>query len=582
MRENYWTRSVGRPFGRRRLLAGAAAGAGALALMAAGCGDDDNGGKPATAAASRSAGAPTTVPKTPTETPRVGGTWRVTGAPATGQTADPHFAVTAQGTKYYADPLLQMGNASRQISGSLIEKWEQPDQNTLIMHVRPGVKFFNKPPANGRAAEAKDVVYQIRSMTGSLYPDSKIPFPRKDLFTGAKDPVAVDPATVRMEFTSPRSDILYSLAEDRVGLVPEGLREFFGGSDSLSGLKVEHLVGTGPFIPDSVDTDGTATYKKNPDYWNKPYPYLDGLSFAPLKDISAWVTAMIAGQNDYVERVDPTLVDIAKKGLPDTQVAAHASNSFRRVSFNTRIKPYDDPRVRHAINLIFDKPAFSSVIFGKDYWRYPGPMPFLFPEALPQDQLAAMPGFRSPTPEDINNAKQLLSAAGVGNGFTTTISAAVDIQGTPAFKQVAEHLQAQAQKYLPGVTINIDGITYTQVLAKIAKPDGWEMATISAFPEISPVNNMSVFYFSKGGRNNSGLVNPKMDTLINNAFAEIDVNKRAQILRDAQMEAIDTQPDIWTHTGLNITIMRPEVRGLDLGGTFDADHTVRFAWLTKG
>jgi len=46
-----------------------------------------------------------------------------------------------------------------------------------------------------------------------------------------------------------------------------------------------------------------------------------------------------------------------------------------------------------------------------------------------------------------------------------------------AFKQVAEHLSAQAAKYLPGVKIDIDGVNYTAMLAKIANPDGWNMYT---------------------------------------------------------------------------------------------------------
>ena len=52
-----------------------------------------------------------------------------------------------------------------------------------------------------------------------------------------------------------------------------------------------------------------------------------------------------------------------------------------------------------------------------------------------------------------------------------------------------------------------------------------------------------------------------------------------QLLRDVQLEAIASLPEFWTHTGDSITIMRPEVRALDLGGSFDAVHSVRFAWL---
>lgn len=570
------TGALQRSVSRRRLVGRAlAGGAGLAALAAVSCGRDT-----ATRAGGYTAapGAAATSTLPPAEAPHHGGIWRTTGNPPSG-IQDPHYAVTTALPQMFGDPLLQMGNATRKLEPWVIEKWEQPDNLTLILKVRPGVKFFNVPPANGRVAEARDVVYMIKSMTGAQYPDAKIPFPRKDLYMGAKDPVAVDKATVRFDFTTPRSDIFFSLAEDRVALIPEGLREYFGGFDSLQVARTERLVGTGPFLPERIDNDAGNTWKRNPDYWNQPLPYLDGAQSTVVRDIQAWVTALIAGQNHYVERVTPELVTVAKRGLPDVQVVTHASNSFRRVSFNTRVKPFDDVRVRRALALLFDKPAFSAAIFGREYWKYPGPMPFLFPEALPQEELAKMPGFRSPTDADIKEARALLDAAGYGTGFTAEISAAVDIPGTPAFKQVAEHLKEQVEKYIPGARLNIEGITYTAVLAKITKPGGWQMATISAFPEISPVNNMAVFYHSKGSRNTSGLQDPKMDQLIMDAFAEFDEAKRTAILREAQKEAIATMPDIWTHTGLSISLLRPEVRGLDLGGTFDAIHSVRFAWL---
>src|SRR5439155_1891994 len=81
-------------------------------------------------------------------------------------------------TPYFGDSFIKITSQTREVSGGVIEKWEQPDKNTLLLHVRPGVKFFNLPPANGRELEAKDIVYTIRAMTGSQYPDAKRPFPR--------------------------------------------------------------------------------------------------------------------------------------------------------------------------------------------------------------------------------------------------------------------------------------------------------------------------------------------------------------------------------------------------------------------
>ena len=126
-------------------------------------------------------------------------------------------------TPFMGDDLLKIGNASREITPAVIGSWEQPDNTTLVLKVRPGVKFFDMPPANGREVEARDVVYMLRSITGALYPDAGVPFPRAGLYQGMVDPpFAIDESTVQLEFARPKSDIFNGMAEQRVCITPEG------------------------------------------------------------------------------------------------------------------------------------------------------------------------------------------------------------------------------------------------------------------------------------------------------------------------------------------------------------------------
>jgi peptide/nickel transport system substrate-binding protein len=511
-----------------------------------------------------------------------GGIWRNAGAGAPLTNLDPQLSAVSSGpAALIGDPLIQMSNVTRALRGSVIEKWEQPQPTTLILHVRQGVKFHNKPPANARTLEARDIVYMIRSLTGSLYPNSPIPFPNKGRYTSAKDPVAVDALTVRIDFTTPRSDFLYTLADDTSWPVPEGLRESFGGIDSLITLRPDRAIATGPFILDQYEPGGTSVYKRNPDYWDQPYPYVDTHQSTSVADNTTAITALISGQNMYVERISDADLDLAKRGLSDVKVEKPPLPAFRRVALNTRIKPYDDPRVRQALALCFDRPAFGAAIQGKDSWRYPGPLPFHFPEAIPQDDLAKLPGMRSPTDADVAQARSLLSAAGLGNGFSADLVVASDITGVSAYKAAAEHFKAQVEKLLPGVKINLNPSTYSGVLAVLPKTDQWQMATIGGNPEISPVNQMFLFLHSKGTQNWSGFNDPKMDNLIESAFSELDTTKRTQLLRDAQNEALAQWPEVMTHLGLSTTIVHPSVRNLETGGNFFAGHSERYAWLVK-
>src|SRR5207245_2736612 len=145
---------------------------------------------------------------------------------------------------------------------------------------------------------------------------------------------------------------------------------------------------------------------------------------------------------------------------------------------NTRNKPLDDQRVRQALAIVFDKPAFSQVTVGKDLWKYSGPLPWAYNEALTQDELSKTVGMRSPTTQDITDAKALVDAAGYGNGFTFGVTAASDVAGVSAFKQVGEYYKEQIEKNFKGAKVNIDATTYTNMLAIVGKQDtSWDAYT---------------------------------------------------------------------------------------------------------
>jgi peptide/nickel transport system substrate-binding protein len=578
---SYWMRAESSVSRRRFIGAGALAATGVAGLTFVGCGDDDDGGNGASP--TPSGGQTPGASPTPSEQPRPGGTFRSTGASPIG-IQDPHFGATNQWvTPYFADPLLKIGNESRELEPGLVERWEQADDLTVILHLRQGVKFFNLPPANGREMEAKDVVYAIKSMTGAQYPDAAIPFPRRTLFDGMRDAVAVDQRTVRLEFTRPRSDFIIGLAEKRTAVIPEGLREHFGAIDSLHGPRVDRLIGTGPYICEKFDGQSEMIWKKNPDYWDKPYPYIDTIQANVVADANTWATALISGQNYMLLSVQEQTLDLVRRGLSDVQVVKYPPDGFwYHIGLNTRIKPLDDPRVRKAIGLVFDKPAFSQTIFGRDDRRYPGPLPWIYGEALTQEQLAALPGMRSPTSEDIAEARQLVDLAGYGGGFTITITAAVEQLATHQYRSVSEHLKNQVERNIPNARVNIDASNYTAMLAKIgAQNSDFNAYTGGWGHELSPIAMMALSYHSRGGRNFTGYASDRMDGLIDQARSEFDEGRRSSLLKDAQKVALEDWSHIPTHHGQFTALLHPVVRGLDVGSVSSPAYYLRYAWLNQ-
>jgi peptide/nickel transport system substrate-binding protein len=568
---SYWRR-----FSRRRLMTGAGA-LGALVSVGglAACGDDTTKSSTSVPATNATVSANVTAGASASSAAaaaKPGGTFLYVYN--YGGILDPQFSSTPQAVDaWFGDPFLKVANHDRSVSPGVIEKWEQPDKSTTILHVRQGVKFFNMPPANGRNMEAKDIVYTIRSMTGSAFPDAKIPFPRKGLFVNVNEPEAVDPNTVRLTTTSPRSDLILSLAEYRNAVIPEGLRESFGGYDSLLNPAPNRLVGTGPFICKALDLTGLTTWERNPEYWQKPYPYIDGVT-VNFGDSQRQAVSFIAGQSDMVQFGAPADIDTLKKGLPNGQYPQYPLNAFYQLAFNTRKKPLDDPRVRGALAIMFDKPGFSKIYVGAQHW--PSPLPWGYSEALPQDELKQTLGVRSPSDADIAEARKMLDAAGVGP-FSIGHTSPVDLAGVSAFKAVGEHWKSQVEKYLPGVSINIAPTTYASMLALLPKTDQWDSYAAGPSQEMTAIQMLQVTTVSNGARNFTGWVSQSFDGMIQTALAEFDDAKRTQILRDAQRLVLKEWPMFMTHQGPATLAISPKLHNLDVGGVGFHEHWVRYA-----
>jgi ABC-type transport system substrate-binding protein len=235
--------------------------------------------------------------------------------------------------------------------------------------------------------------------------------------------------------------------------------------------------------------------------------------------------------------------------------------------------------VRTALAMMFDKPAFSAVVIGKQAWRYSGPLPWGYNESLSQDELSKSAVMRSPTDQDISDAKKMLDAAGVGGGFTIRHTSPVDVKGVNAFQQVGEYWKEQVEKNLPGVRINIEASTYTTMLATIPKPEGWDSYAGGWSQELTPIQMLQVAYVTNGGRNFTGFGDQQFDKLIDGALAEFDNTKRTGILQDAQRLMLKDLPLFTTHQGVATNALRPEVQSLEIGGVGFPEHWVRYSWL---
>ncbi len=480
--------------------------------------------------------------------------------------------------------MLKYEPATWKIVGDGIESWDfSKDGKELTLRVRKGVKFFNYPPINGREVEAKDVVYTLKTISGKLYPQlPAVRFPRKGNYEEMVDAVAADKYTVKITLSDPSSTFLSGLAEYRSGhILPDGLREGFGDIQSLAEPDPARYFSAGPFRLTEFTQLTQAVYERNPDYWQAGKPYLDGIKEIFIADKSTENAAFIAGQLDYVAPQGNEDRDFILGGKKEAVVVNYTPSScWYRIAFNTRVKPFDDVRVRKAIAMVLDPAEAGQQARGdwqgKPLWKYPGPLPWVFPEAIPQEELAKLPFYEHPKSEKtLAEARRLMAEAGYTNGFEFELFGSK--LSVTTYAPVAK---AQIERGLPGMKIRLDPVD--NAINHQRSAEGKYQAQYYCYiHEASSVAQMRTPYDSKGGRNFTGYSSAKMDQLLDQAGREIDDGKRAGLLREAQLLALEDMPYVPTFHNEAQVVLQPWVKGLRFGAATIERVWLEDAWFTS-
>ena len=500
--------------------------------------------------------------------PKRGGT--ITFNYASAWNADPAMGQTPYTTWYYAgDPMIYRDPETFELKPSVFESWKvSPDGKEITLKVRQGMKFHNKPPINGREVEAKDLVYVLKSATGLQYPDlPSVRFPRKQSFKGMVDAVAVDKYTVKVTLENPSVSFLHALGDYRgTWVYPDGLREAFGGTDSLAQTDPKKDIGSGPFILTKFTSAVEQIFERNPSYWQPGKPYLDRVRVLQIPDTSTQQAAFVTGQMDTQSLSGAQARDFILGARKDIQVIDYAPNScWNRISLNTQRKPLDDYRVRRALYLVVDKKALGetlrgSTADGKPLWKYPGPLPWVFTEAIPQEELAKHPLYLGPTPENVAEAKRLLKEAGYEGGFALEMLGA-----SSTVKEEGTLIHADITKYLPEVKLTLKPVDTEIHRARAAKGD-YDAQLYCHIHDVTAVAHLAQAHHTLGGRNYGQYKDPELDAILDEADRTLDPAKYKVLVVKAQNYILDKSLSMLPtlHSQAQIAL-QPDLRGMRFG-----------------
>ncbi|GAA3046802.1 ABC transporter substrate-binding protein [Pseudonocardia yunnanensis] len=357
---------------------------------------------------------------------------------------------------------------------------------------------------------------------------------------------AVDPLTVEFVLDGPMGDfpVVFAqpMSQGTLGMVvsPAALAQY--GDDIAS-----HPVGAGPFMLSNWVRDNKMELVRNPDYWQKGMPYLDGVEIRPLPDTESRYATMANGD-----------VDAINGGFNTELVRAFANSSLRVYFgpgnggvlnyFNFTRAPFDDKRMREAAVAAMDPNALGAAFFSNQLIRAES----LFDETSPyhtQQATDAWPKY------DVARAKQLVDeyrASGGNPDFVYT----TDRSSVPLGEFV------QASMAAVGVKVEVRYFDLAEYAGRVLQGGDFDMASqIAAFDY--PFPGISRVYTTGGSSNFGKYQNPQVDQLVLDASATQDA---AQRTKDYQQIELLLNQDVavqWLSRSYLSTITKPQVKGID-------------------
>jgi ABC-type transport system substrate-binding protein len=412
----------------------------------------------------------------------------------------------------------------------LAVRWENPDPTTYTLHLRRNVKFHS-----GNPFTAEDVKFSIERIL-----DPKTAATRSKEFSVVQGVTVVDPYTVKITLKKPNAPFLEVLASGEAVMVDKKWAEAGGNFKQAAS-------GTGPFKQGPYETGVRYALVKNPDYWEKPYPYLDRIEYASIPKDEVRVQALQTGSVDMAEYIPWQSIKSLEKD-PNTQVYL-GYDTFNIIRLNPKRPPFDNVKVRQAFNYLIDSKeiidlawggigvAMDAALIPEGHWAYPNLHVWKY---------------------DLAKGKQLLAEAGVNPATTriifdsTTLSVHMDdaqiivtqLQkaGFTQIELKPMDVPTQQKKRVSGdYTMFIDGFSLPW-----PDPDFYTVWFSSA----APLYGKSV-----------GFADEQLDKLLDEGRSTLDQGKRKAIYTQIEQRLVELAPWVFLHWRPQAEAGRANVKG---------------------
>ena len=483
--------------------------------------------------------------------------------------------------------LVQMDTAdTSQIVCDLCDSWEISNGGeTFTFKIRDGIKWID-----GDDLTAEDIHYSMLR-----YGDLDGPSGRSGLWRNytleAKDGGVnlIDDNTIEFNLQFASGAFMRFLAVDYVKTLPK--KHLDAGLDlNLGETIIDNNIGSGPFVLDEYQRGNFYKVSKNENYFKDGRPFFDGIDHFIITDTGTLLAQFKAGQLDmsnggFTNLAPTQAFELEADTGGDYRPEAVSPSADWGLMMNIKKAPFDDARVREAIQLAIDYQQWNDLVFDNTS----GVGCPLMGMAHTFEECLTWPGLRPKDgpggADDVARAKALMAEAGYPDGFKTRY----DVRQVGTYPDQCAVVKENLKSVL-----GIDGdiTTYPSAAgyaffgtSRAAESEGdWELACQGEGQVVLDVDGIMGGVYLKGAtRNYTDWENDKVNAWFDAQKQEPDTDKRRAINKEMESFLFTQQDNHWVTLGWGILqwIIGPDIRGFNAPETVQTHFKHEDLWLDR-
>src|SRR5262245_24670074 len=458
-------------------------------------------------------------------------------------------------------------NSLNTIVPDLATSWSwNADHTELTFKLREGVKWHD-----GKPFTSKDVKCTFDMLMGK----SAAKFrknPRQNWYENVTEVTTNGDYEANFSLKRPQPALLAMLASGYTPVYPCHV--------SPAEMRARPI-GTGPFKFVEFKANESIKLTRNPDYWKKGRPYLDGIEFTIIPNRSTAILAFVAGKFDmtFPTEVSIPLLKDVKSQAPNAICSVEPVNVATNIIVNSTAPPFDNIDIRRAMALALDRKAFISIMFEGQGdiggTMLPAPAGLW---TMPKDMLESIPGYGPDINANREEGRKLMQKAGYGPDKHLAVK--VSTRNIPIYRDPAVILIDQLKSiYIDG---ELDVVETANWFPKVARKDYMIGLNLTGNAVDDPDQSFYENYSCGSERNYTNYCNKEIEKLFDVQSQETDINKRRKLVWeiDKKLQEDVARPIIFhARTG---TCWQPYVKGVTVMSNSSYNgYRYEDVWLDK-